>query len=219
MSGVMKKVVKCCVVLIGILLITIGVYAQEPVWQWAASAGGTDYDYGNAIAVDSEGNCYVTGNFVEIATFGEHTLVSSDEGDLDIYVAKMDINGNWVWAVRAGGIDWDSGSGIVIDNIGNIYISGYFMMTADFGPFSLTSNGWNDIFAAKLDPDGNWLWVNQAGGTHYDGGSAIAIDGEGVCYVSGDFMNTAYFGSHSLTSNGSQDGFIASVMSTLNSRI
>ena len=209
MLGVIKNVAKCCVILVGMLLITICAYAQEPVWEWATNAGGTDYDHANAIAVDSEGNCYVTGNFVEMATFGEHILVSSDEGDLDIYVAKVDINGNWVWAVRAGGIDWDSGSDIALDSVGNIYVTGYFMMTADFGPYSLTSNGWDDAFVAKLDQDGNWLWVKQAGGTHYDGGSAIAIDGEGCCYVTGSFMNTAYFGSLSLTTNEYSDGFIA----------
>lgn len=212
MSGVMKCricSVKSMVILSGLLFITVCAYAQEPVWEWATNAGGTDYDHGNAIAVDSEGNCYVTGNFVEMATFGEHILVSSDEGDLDIYVAKVDINGDWVWAVRAGGIDWDSGNGIVLDDFGNIYVTGYFMMTADFGPYSLTSNGWDDAFVAKLDPDGNWLWVNQAGGTHYDGGSAIAIDEAGCCYASGGFMNTAYFGSLSLTTNAYSEGFMA----------
>jgi len=219
MLGVMKYricTVKYLILFVGLMIITVDAFAQAPVWEWATAAGGTDYDHGNALAIDSEGNCYVTGNFVESATFGEYTIVSSDEGDLDIYVAKMDMNGNWVWAIRAGGIDYDSGSGIVLDNMGNIYVTGYFMMTADFGPYSLTSNGFNDVFVAKLDYNGNWLWVNQAGGTHYDSGTGITADEAGNCYVSGCFENTAFFDTFFITTNGLNDGFVAKLSSSGN---
>lgn len=59
-------------------------------WQWAAAAGGVDGaygDYGRGIAVDSSGNCYVTGNFYGTATFGSTSLTSS--GGSDIFVAKL----------------------------------------------------------------------------------------------------------------------------------
>ena len=199
--------VKCIIVLSGLLLITVSCFAQAPEWQWATNAGGTDDDHGYAIAIDYEGNSYVTGNFVGTVNFGAYSITSCEL--LDIYVAKMDKDGNWLWATRAGGFDWDSGSGIAVDNMGNAYVTGYFIMTADFGPYSLTSMGFDDVFVAKIDKDGNWLWVNQAGGTHYDGGGKTTIDDAGNCYVSGCFMNTAYFGPYSLTTSGLKDGFVA----------
>ncbi len=63
-------------------------------WLWKQKAGGTSGDFGNGIAVDANGNSYVTGNFWSSATFGTTTLTSS--GGYDIFVAKLDINGNWL---------------------------------------------------------------------------------------------------------------------------
>jgi len=95
--------------------------------------------------------------------------------------------GNWQWATRAGGTDWDAGYGITIDNAGNCYVTGYFEGTATFGFYSLTSSGENDIFVAKLDAIGNWLWAARAGGNHWDRGKAISIDEAGNSYVIGEF--------------------------------
>ena len=176
-------------------------------WLWATQAGSSDLDVGEAITIDNAGNCYVTGYFGETATFGSHTLTSSE--DSDIFVAKMDENGNWQWATQAGGSDWDVGNGIAIDDIGNCFVTGEFKETATFGPYSLISSGNYDIFVAKMDANGNWQWVTQAGGSDWDRSDGIAIDDIGNCFVTGSFYNTATFGSYSLTSSGSNDIFVA----------
>ncbi|MCK4654640.1 MAG: SBBP repeat-containing protein [Candidatus Cloacimonetes bacterium] len=178
-------------------------------WLWATKAGGTDNDRGIGITIDDDGNSYVTGYFGETATFGSYSLTSN--GYIDIFVAKMDAIGNWQWATKAGGISSDRGFGTTTDNSGNIYVTGEFRETATFGSYSLISSGYVDIFVAKMDADGNWLWGTQSGGSGYDYGWGITIDQAGNNYVTGWFEYTATFGSYSLTSSGYTDIFVAKV--------
>ena len=183
-------------------------------WQWATKAGGTSYDCGTAIAIDDNGNSYVTGYFYGTAIFGSYSLTSSESRD--IFVAKMDATGNWQWATKAGGNSHDGGYGIATDDAGNSYVTGGFEGTATFGSYSLTSSGVVDIFVAKMDANGNWLWATKAGGTSYAVGKAIAIDEIGNSYITGYFYETATFGSYSLTSSGEQDIFVAKMGATGN---
>ncbi|MCK4654911.1 MAG: SBBP repeat-containing protein, partial [Candidatus Cloacimonetes bacterium] len=183
-------------------------------WQWAAHAGGSSLDHGNGITIDDLGNTYVIGWFYETATFGSYSLTSY--GGTDIFVAKMDANGNWLWVTQAGGSDQYFGNEITIDDLGNTYVTGSFKNTATFGSYSLTSNGYDDIFVAKMDAMGNWQWATGAGGFHQDWGYGITIDDERNTYVTGSFKNTATFGSYSLTSNGYDDIFVAKMDATGN---
>jgi hypothetical protein len=184
-------------------------------WLWAKNAGGTDYDYGQGIAVDASGNSYVTGYFESTtATFGSTTLTSS--GFSDIFVAKLDSSGNWLWIKNAGGTDYYEGCGIAVDTSGNSYVIGWFEGSATFGSATLTSNGDDDIFVTKLDSSGNWLWAKKAGGTDYYEGCGIAVDASGNSYITGFFSDSATFGSTTLTSNGYCDIFIAKLDSSGN---
>ena len=201
------NIVKGLALSLALVFVVAGVAAQTPQWQWALGAGGTGDDFGYSIASDGQGNQYVTGCFEGTATFGPYTLTSSGYGD--IFAAKLDPNGNWLWAVRAGGISYDDGYSIALDGAGNAYLTGDFYYSADFGPYTITSSGWNEIFAAKLDPNGNWLWAVRAGGTFYDDGYGIAVDGAGNAYLTGFYTLSASFGPFTLTSSGSSDVFAA----------
>jgi len=179
----------------------------EGNWQWATQAGGNTSDYGISITIDNSGHIYVTGFFEGTATFGSNSLTSS--GGQDIFVAKMDANGNWLWVIQAGGSSEDGGNGITIDADGNGYLTGFFQGTATFGSYSLTSSGYGDIFVAKMDANGNWLWASKAGGSDQDEGNAITIDEAGNSYVTGSFRETATFDYYSITSSGNSDIFVA----------
>ena len=197
-----------------LLFCTTFIFAQSEVWQWAKQAGGTYWDEGCDIAIDSSGNSYVTGFFKETASFGSTNLTSS--GQDDIFVAKLDSSGNWLWTKQAGGTNYDGGYSIAIDSSGNSYVTGYFRGTASFGNTTLTSSGQDDIFVAKLDSNGNWLWAKKAGGTNNDEGHGIATDSSGNSYVTGYFYGTASFGSTTLTSSGDIDIFVAKLDSSGN---
>jgi len=175
-------------------------------WLWATKAGGDNFDGGLGIAIHN-GYCYVSGAFVNSATFGPYSLISN--GDDDVFVAKIDTNGNWLWVIQAGGSNVDGSNDIVVDENSNCYVTGMFKDTATFGSHSLSSNGEFDIFVAKADANGNWLWATKAGGSSIDYSEAIGIDDYGNSYVTGNFYESATFGSYSLTSNEYFDVFIA----------
>ena len=189
------------------LFFHLNTYAQR--WDWAKKGGGSSSDGGYGIAVDGAGNTYVTGYFEGTASFGGTSLTSS--GGKDVFVAKYDTSGNLLWAKKGGGTDWDEGYGIAVDSAGNTYVTGYFEGTASFGGTSLTSSGSNDVFVAKYDASGNVLWEKKAGGTNFDKGRGIAVDGSGNAYVTGEFSGTASFGGTTLSSSGTYiaDIFVA----------
>ncbi len=192
-----------------------GIYAPSLEYQWASQAGGSPgFSLGYDIAVDASGNVYITGGFTQTATFGTTTLTSV--GNYDIFVAKLDPNGAWLWAVQAGGAGGaDLGHGLSVDDLGNVYIAGYFGLTATFGATTLVSSGSNDIFVAKLDTNGGWLWAVKAGGTGTDINwlGSIALDPAGNVFVCGWFGSpTITFGATTLTLTGGgvvYDTFVA----------
>jgi hypothetical protein len=186
---------------------------------WAKAMGGTDYDEGNSISTDASGNIYTTGYFNGTVDFdpsaGTYNLTSA--GYDDIFVQKLDTDGNFVWAKAMGGTDYDESNSISTDASGNIYTTGNFTGTVDFDPsagtYNLTSAGNYDIFVQKLDTDGNFVWAKAMGGTDYDRGYSITTDASGNIYTTGFFRVTANFdpsaGTYNLTSAGYDDIFVA----------
>jgi hypothetical protein len=121
------------------------------------------------------------------------------------------------WAKGMGGPNNDCGSSIVLDGSGNVYTTGYFSGTVDFDPgagtFTLSSGLGNDVFISKLDALGNFIWAKNLGGSGFDNGNSIVLDGLGNVYTTGFFSGTADFdpgaGTFNLTSAGDRDIFIS----------
>lgn len=190
-----------------LMLIAFSMPFQSHAQYWMQAGGGLTIDEGYDIAIDASGNSYTTGYFTGTATFGGTTLTSS--GSSDIFVAKVDNQGNHVWAQKAGGSGSDRGLSIAVDGAGNSYITGYFYNTATFGGQSVSSSGLQDVFIAKYDPSGNVVWVEKAGGAGADIGNGICIDNSGNVGITGEFAGSATFGGTSLNSQlGSTDVFI-----------
>jgi len=134
----MKKLVT---LFYGMVLLSLPqtIMAQEVDFKWAKSAGGSNDDTGNRIAVDDLGNTYITGYFREIATFGDISLTS--QGENDIFIVKLDPNGDFEWVKSAGGENEDFARDIAVDNQGNVYVTGSFSGTATFSSTSVMSVG------------------------------------------------------------------------------
>jgi hypothetical protein len=133
---------------------------------WAKAFGGLNYVSGNAIAVDASENVYVAGHFFETADFvpGVGVFNMTADADEDVFVLKLDPNGDFLWAKSFGAEDDDVARSIAIDLTGNICVTGLYINTVDFDPgpgvaelTSITSGGPfpsenSDIFVLKLTP-------------------------------------------------------------------
>src|ERR1035437_6877306 len=166
-------------------------------WLW--SNGGSGNDEALANVVDLNGNIYTTGYFSLSAKFDTTVLTSSGSGD--IFISKQNNLGDYQWTVKAGGHLSDRGYGISTDPIGNIFITGFYSCTAKFGPYTLNSvNNSIDVYVAKLDSSGRFLWAKSFGGSDIDIGLDIHADFKGDAIVTGQFKGMAQFGGFSFTS-------------------
>jgi hypothetical protein len=183
---------------------------------WAISMGGTQNDIGQDISVDNSGNIYSIGSFQNTVDFNPGTGITNitSVGSTDIYINKVDANGNLIWVKKSGSSTNDEGLSIINDNSGNIYSTGYYSGIADFDPnastYNLISSGSSlDIFLWKLDNNGNLIWVNSYGGTGEDKGLCVTTDNTGSPYNVGYFSSIADFDPRvsvlNLTSNGAKD--------------
>ena len=159
-------------------------------WLWFRRMGGTGTDYGRAIAVDGSGNVYVTGFFHGTASFSGNTLLKMTAytgGGEDTFIAKLDSNGKWLWALPSPGPSTGYAYGITISPGGNPIICGNFADKISFASTTLTSKGGFDIFVAEAKRSGTWNWATRLGGTGNDRARSV------VSGLKGDFAITGYY--------------------------
>ena len=179
--------------------------------QWVRNIDISDtlQTRGYSIACDAQGNVYSCGG-TKGNTYYENNFLFTSAGDYDAMVVKFSAAGDFVWAKRMGGLESDKAYGILSDNNGSIYVTGYFIGLADFAPgVSLTGRGGTDIFLAKFDTAGTLQWVEQAGDTGFDRGWDITQNINGEIVITGEFQAQAEMGSNIIHSRGNYDMFLA----------
>ena len=123
---------------------------------WAKSFGNISVEKGLDITLDNSGNIYAVGQFTGTVDFdpgpGVFNLYSN--GDYDLFICKLTSSGNLVWAKSMGALGVDLGGSIAVDDLNNVYTTGYFQSTVDFDPgpgvHNLTASGMGDVFILKL---------------------------------------------------------------------
>ncbi|WP_301928458.1 gliding motility-associated C-terminal domain-containing protein [Ferruginibacter sp.] len=188
-------------------------------FQWVKQMGGKSTDQAQSIKLDAQGNILTTGTFQGTADFdpGPGTFNLTATGALDIFISKLDANGNFIWAKQVGGTLEDRGRDIEADVDGNVYVCGSFASIVDFNPGTGTFNlDGNDTagtsFILKLDGAGNYVWAKQFG-TGFGSCDAIELDNAGNVYTTGNFQGDSDFdpgpGTFNLNSNGQIAIFIS----------
>lgn len=142
---------------------------------WSKRFGGVSRDTGHAVAVDpTTGAVVIVGLFRGTINFGGVDINSN--GLDDIFVAKLDAEGGHVWSKGLGGPYPDVAYGVVVDNSGNIYVTGRFAGVLDCGNGVMTPEQPNDCFVVKFSSTGIAIWVRYWGGESTDEGRDIALD-------------------------------------------
>jgi clostripain len=182
--------------------------------------GGSNYDEGFAVDVDSTGAAYVTGwtnssDFPTTPSAFDTTL----NGNFDAFIVKLNTTGNLLYATFLGGsLGGDVGKDIAVGKAGTVCVSG---LTASFdfpttsGAFDTTPNEGGDAFVAKLNSLGSGLiYSTFLGGRKRDESLSIAVNGSGEAYVAG-FTESSDFpitlGAFDMTLNGASDAFVAKI--------
>ncbi len=170
--------------------------------NWLHQVGGIGSDQGIVSRIGSNGDLYVAGNVCHgagtcSALFGSTAIYANN----DIFVARLDTNGTWLWIAQTSGTDSSAYAyltDMAIDSFGHVFVSGYYKRTKSWGTISETASNYVDYFdgfAARLSSTGTWSWVRTM--ENYDQGYArgIAVDSNQNVYVVGE--SKLYYGSSS----------------------
>lgn len=178
---------------------------------WARRYGADMSEKASAIALDSNGDVFITGEFDPYTDLGCGSLSVTLGASLysDSFIAKYSgADGACRWAKAFGGSSSEVTKALVSDTSGNILVTGVYRSTCYFDSLTTSSLGGDDIFVAKYSPSGSVLWTETFGGINSESVFGLTVDGNGYCTLTGGFSGTATFRAESLTAFGSMDAFI-----------
>ena len=185
--------------------------------------GGTNNDIGWNVAVDGGGNAYITGYTYSSNFPVVNPCDSTYNGNGDAFVTKLSTSGNSIlYSTYLGGTKYDYGVGVAVDWNENAYITGW-TESSNFpvkNSYDNTYNGNGDAFVTKLSTSGNSiLYSTYLGGTKYDYGVGVAVDGNENAYITGwtESSNFPVKNAYDSTYNGNLDSFVTKLSPTGNS--
>jgi hypothetical protein len=185
--------------------------------------GGNSFDQARGIDVDNAGNAYITGFTVSLnyATTPGVFQQTNTGGFQDVFITKLNSDGtNLIFSTLLGGSSVDVSNSIVVDNLGNSFVSGSTMSTnfdITSGSFQTSNRGGNDIFVTKLNSTGTALIYSCIlGGDYEDEGYDIAIDNIGNAFITGYTESINYHvtsGAFQNSNDGTNDVFVTKLNS------
>lgn len=164
-----------------------------PTYSWAGKIAGSGYETSWDMETDAAGNVFIIGNFDGTCDFdpGTGVLPKSNTGWVNSFFAKYTANGNLIWVNTIEGNNGNNGYALDLDANGNVYITGTFGGQVDMDPgpgiFSLSALGGDDIYFAKYDSSGNFIWAKGIGESGYELVSGIKTDGNTSFYLTGHY--------------------------------
>lgn len=174
-------------------------YDSTGAFQWVVQGGGSGSNTCAGITSDQNNNIFITGWFSESLQTGE-TFIES-YGSYDMFVIKINPEGEVLWARNAGGESDDYGNRLTINMEGDVIISGSYRHIANFGEETIIESlGDRDIFIANYSNEGIFQWVKKFGGKGEDRAYGIDCNSSGEIYFTGFFNGICFFGDTELFS-------------------
>jgi len=168
----------------------------DPVLIYSTYLGGSDWDSGLGIAVDSSGSAYVTGHSDATNFPTKSPIQGSNAGYDDVFVTKINASGSaLVYSTYLGGSDEDEGWDIAVDTSGNAYVTGHTYSTnfPTKSPIQGSNAGGSAAFVTKINASGSAIvYSTYLGGSDEDEGLDIAVDTSGNAYVTGQTYSTNF---------------------------
>jgi hypothetical protein len=159
-------------------------YNAQGVAQWAVSGGGaSSADRANGVALDAQGNAFITGQYAGMSSFSGQQIVGNGNSG-DIFIAKYNTQGSLLWIKVGVGTGSNRGLAIATDADGACYATGQFSNDIQFDQV-YSNTIINALFVIKYEADGTQGWFRRAGGSSQSIGYGIACEGNNV-YVTGD---------------------------------
>lgn len=167
---------------------------------WSKGFGSTTSDNGQNVACDSLGNALISGGYDGPITIGAQTLPNA--GFTDVFVAKLDPDGNPLWGRSISGTNDQYSQDLVIDAADNVLLTGVSYGALDFGLGDVaTCVGNPDVMAGKFEKNGVPLWGKCWGDGYSQSGSGISADKLGNVLLTGNFAGTIDFGGGPLSAS------------------
>ena len=180
--------------------------------MWARSSSSTSNDNAEHIGIDAAGNSYIIGDFEGSITLGDSTFISY--GERDLYIAKYDMMGNFVWAKHWGGPANDNMEKLSVDDNGNQYILSLAEDIVMIGDSTFNESEKGRFYYAKCDPNGNFLYGQQIGGSGKASLGDIDFDDQGNTYITGSARGPDEIGDSLVTDPGLTFTFVTKYNST-----
>jgi hypothetical protein len=186
----------------------------DPKFLWATYMGGPGDDLGNDVALDPDGNVYVTG-LTQAITSDPAGIFNPPAGNgYEVFVTKINPAGAVVYTTYIGGSEVDESHSLALDAAGNIYIAGY-TTSGNFpvvNAFQATRKSFQDAYALKLDKNGSTIvYSTYLGGGQSDRAFGIVVDPAGNAIVAGNTLSSDFpvsAGFQSRFGGGLGDAFI-----------
>lgn len=171
-------------------------------WAKIINCDTLHQNYNSGMDADASGNVYITGDFTGTMIFDAAVSLVAVNTRTEIYLAKYDSMGTFIWARRAGDIKNDFAKDICVDAMGNSYITGVFDSIIAIGSANLISYGKRDMFVARYNTSGTFQWAHNAGDSLDNIWPYIAIDNSGNLYLHGYERSGTHFGSNIFQGGG-----------------
>jgi chitodextrinase len=175
----------------------IAKYSSSGAYAWAKSFGGSSFDEGVGLAADSGGNVVLLGKYADTIDFGGGPMTTA--GSWDVFLVKFTGAGALVWQKTMGGTGSDVPMGLALDSAGGPVISGYFGGSSNFGGGNLTSAGSNDIFVARYNAAGGFVFAKNYGDASDQRTYGVAVDSSGNIALTGYIFGGVDFGNGTIT--------------------
>ncbi len=163
----------------------------DPDVEWMVYLGGSGYEHGSVLAVNSTGKTLVSGTTSSQDYVGRTN--SYFGGSCDVFVVSVAQSGSVEWMTYLGGTVWDTCEAIAIDSDDTIVVAGTTASTDFSGRINSYLGAW-DSYLARLSSEGALLWMRYLGGTEDDEATGLAIGSAGEIMVIGGTSSTRVLG-------------------------